>query len=197
MKGAFPGLLAMGLLAACGDGGGDLDRVPGFDGGFLRWTGSVDRPDGGGTPDLPDDGGAPPDLGSDAGVFELGADAEVEDPCLAPPVATVSASVALARADLRGQVVAVIDAAEASPPACDPSACPPEEPCCNTCRAEVRLGGVLPIAGSECLELSTGCVGSSCGLVCVPPVFGFSERFVGRLQTEDGEVVLQVLRGEP
>lgn len=190
------------LLASCSDGSPPPSSVPDFDGGFLRWRptdGSVPQEDGGVGPlDLrpPEADGGDPAL-ADGTLDAAPPDASV-DPCQDEPVESLTASTAAQRTDLLGAVVEVVGTLQRTDADCDPVTCPTQQPCCAECSAELRIDGALTVRGSECLELTTGCVGTSCGLVCVPPPLGLREVFIGRLEnSEEGRPVLRLYPTRP
>ncbi len=193
---ALVALLASAALVACSDT--PLPPPGQLDGSFLvgdapaapdavardgapRLDGALD----GGTDldgDL-DDGGPTGDGAiRDGAVISDGGptgDAGPPDPCTATASVTVTATAALARAaELDGWVVDVVATATLAAPDCTAAVCAPEAPCCNTCSAEVRLDGQLPLRAGRCAP-RVGCSGDECNLVCTPPVLGFPQTFRG------------------
>lgn len=159
----------------------------GFDGGSVIFW----RPDAfttGGPPDLipalPDSGsGEAPDMG---GTDLDGADGET-DPCEAAAEAVLTATAAAEASELFGAIVEVSGVATDADVICTSEPCPPDNPCCNTCSGRVVLDGELLLSDSECLTLAPGCRGTTCTLVCSPPLLGLPERYRGRLtETIDG-----------
>ena len=128
------------------------------------------------------------DVGLDAGDpdprdVEEPIDGGALDPCDEAPAATLTASAARDRAsEFDGQVVVVVATATTSQVQCTEAACPPDNPCCNTCMALVSLDGQLPLRSSECNNVEVGCRGNECQLVCMPLVLSTRERFRGRLR---------------
>lgn len=190
-------LLLLFLSAACSETAGPGgDAAP--DGGVIFWRfsdgsadlgpdlgpGDVGSPDGGGSgpSDLgpADDGGPSSDLGPEG--------------CDAPAEAVVTASIAAAGGALVDAVVEVAGALQSGPTTCSGETCSVEDPCCQSCRADVRLDGVLDLRSSACTPFSAGCRGSNCSLTCSPPLLGIPVRFRGRV-LEDG--ALEVLERLP
>ena len=53
---------------------------------------------------------------------------------------------------------------------CTLMACPAENPCCNSCGADLQLcenGSCITVSGDEA-GLQVGCSGNECGLTCTP-----------------------------
>lgn len=192
---------------ACSDGNGTGSRGP-VDAGFIRFeAGVIDPgpPDGGAGPDLGGEDGGPGD-GSDLGmVMDLGPPEDLgvpdlgTEPCLEAGLPVDSARTAADRQDLLNQVIHVVGTLERVETTCQPETCPDASPCCGACRADVSIDGDLPVTRSECFDVELGCQGTTCGQVCLPPVFGRPETFVGRLEQEpDGpQTVLRLFRIEP
>ncbi|MEO1230595.1 MAG: hypothetical protein AAFZ18_16985 [Myxococcota bacterium] len=151
-----------------------------MDGSLLIGEGFVLPPEDastGGGDDLGGDVGMSEDLGGtdlappDASALDLGP-MDVGDPC-APeglPVLTAESAFAMA-ADLDGQRVRLTGTTTVGAVICTDMPCPGGGICCNSCRADLFLGG-FRVAPSECTGTSTvGCRGSPCDpLVCVPPL---------------------------
>jgi hypothetical protein len=147
-----------------GDGGAG-DAAPGAD---AMGDGSAgDASDG--------DGSAGDGLAGDT------AEADAADPCAEAPIATLSATAAVAEiGTYDGRVVAVEGRLEPGPLSCTEIACPQDMPCCNTCTASVTVAGLVRLAESPCSP-PPGCRGSECGQVCSPAVLPTPRRCVGRL----------------
>jgi len=93
-------------------------------------------------------------------------------------------------------VVRVEGVLSAGEPTCTPRTCS-DAPCCDACTAEVLLDDALPIDAEDCFAFNPSCLGSPCGLVCSPPLFGTRDVITGRLELSEDEVRLQVLRFGP
>lgn len=119
----------------------------------------------------PGDGGARPDGET--------LDAALPDPCARTATLTRTASAVVAEAlVLDGLWVDVVATASIGPVNCSRRACPSENPCCNTCTAELLLDGLFPVVPGACAA-RVGCEGNECNLVCTPPVLGFAQTFRG------------------
>lgn len=122
------------------------------------------------------------------------------DPCARAPMASLSASEAVRRAvDLDGFVIEVVATASVGAVACTERPCPDGTSCCNSCRAALRLDGVLPLVGGPCVGTATvGCFGNPCDpLVCSPPALGAPARYEGTLRSENDGAVLELHRAGP
>jgi hypothetical protein len=198
--GRWTALVLGGLVVACSEstgGGGGLFS----DGSVIVWEAVADG--GGqplvdatasdsGAPDADAGSGDPSDLGPDAGVEpDVGV-----DPCRVPAVQALSATVAVARPELLGEMVIVTGTPEPADVVCDAVECPVDNPCCNDCSGAVAIDGVLRLADSACLTLSAGCRGTTCTLVCSPPLLGIAERFRGRLRENATLEVFEILTSD-
>ncbi|MFO0724914.1 MAG: hypothetical protein U1E65_14130 [Myxococcota bacterium] len=130
---------------------------------------------------------APPDAAlldaapRDAGLGGADADpADVPDPCSEAPALTTTATGALALVGSEGAVIDVVGTATITTIGCTDRACGAQDPCCNTCTAEVWIDRVLPLRAGACAA-TVGCSGDECNLVCSPPVLGIPGRYRGRL----------------
>lgn len=143
--------------------------------------GNVIEVDAGLWPDARVDAGSMDATSTDAGTGMDASLPDAQDPCLNVTITTtVTASSARTRIDeLDGQLVLLTGTATTGPVSCTDLACPPEDPCCNECQANVSVDGIA-IVSSECIS-SVGCTGTECRLVCVPPVLPFESVFRGRL----------------
>ncbi len=104
------------------------------------------------------------------------------DLCDVTAVASLSAADAVAEAAARdGTIVEVVGTATHTPYACTDQPCPKEDPCCNTCTANIVVDGVLRLAADPCYGPRVGCSGTECVQSCQPALLGVPDRFVGRL----------------
>ena len=67
---------------------------------------------------------------------------------------------------LNGTVIAVVGTATVGEQRCSSIPCPLDNPCCNTCSAELTIGGVA-LGESDCF-MAPGCTGNECELTCRP-----------------------------
>lgn len=194
-------LAVVTLLAATWGCGGEGTPTDPFDGSFIAGDAEpVDAapdPDGGPRDAGIEDSGAPRDAApADADPTDAEPPDAGPDPCLAPPVAEVSAAEARAMAGgLAGQVIDLTGTATAAALECTDLACPPEDPCCNTCIAAVLVDGVR-LAGGPCFDPAPLCAGSECAQTCRPPILGIPQVFRGVLSTAapDLQLLLQSVR---
>lgn len=197
-----PVLALVALASACSPQEGPVPGVFDSDGGVIIW-----RPgDGGELPDGgPNDAGIEEDLGADGGLdlgsLDGGATEDggttVDmglDPCLDPVELVTTASAAATVGSLLGRVVEVEGFLAAEAPICDGPACGPDDPCCQTCTAAVRLDGILDLQGGVCTPFSAGCRGTSCSLSCSPPLLDVPVAFRGRVLEGARLEVLEQLR---
>lgn len=204
-RGLVPVLVALVAGAALGGAAGCADTPPPsqLDGSFVIGDGAAPdarsppdaRPDTGSTDAAPDDGAVAADAtaeedagheGLDALPRDGGPSADAEaldgalpDPCARTATITRTASAVVAEAAaLDGLWVDVVATATIGPVNCTRRACTPEDPCCNTCTAELLLDGLFPLVAGACAA-RVGCAGDECNLVCTPPVLGFAQTFRG------------------
>jgi hypothetical protein len=80
---------------------------------------------------------------------------------------------------------------------CTLMACPEENPCCNTCGADLQLceaGSCISLSGDEA-GIQVGCSGNECGLICFPFQQGTVHRISGVWRKRaSGEYVLELHR---
>lgn len=106
-------------------------------------------------------------------------DGALPDPCARTATITRTATAVVAEiVALDGLWVDVVATASIGPVNCTRRACPSENPCCNTCTAELLLDGLFPLVPGACAA-RVGCSGDECNLVCSPPVLGFAQTFRG------------------
>lgn len=118
-------------------------------------------------------GDALPGLDADA------LDGALPDPCARTATITRTATAVVAEVvALDGLWVDVVATASIGPVNCTRRACPSDNPCCNTCTAELLLDGLFPLVPGACAA-RVGCSGDECNLVCSPPVLGFAQTFRG------------------
>ena len=114
--------------------------------------------------------------------------------CDETPVATVTATAIADRAAiLDGQLVVITGELVANEPRCTDIACPPDNPCCNTCSATLRIGPAM-VTPSDCFA-AAGCTGTTCAIVCRPPTIGLPGRYRGILRAGD-PVTFELIRQE-
>ncbi len=183
-------LAALALsLFACGGDDDDSTPLP-MDGNVIV---GMDRDGGPRDAGPPRDGGPQPDAGfrdggdrdggtRDGGPLRDGGPADAGDVCDVTPTATLTAEETLAEASMRdGTIVEVVGTATRTPYACTELPCPKENPCCNTCAADIIVDGVLPLAADACFGPRVGCAGTECAQTCQPALLGLPNRFVGRI----------------
>ncbi|MEM7674543.1 MAG: hypothetical protein AAF449_00920 [Myxococcota bacterium] len=132
----------------------------------------------------------PSDTGSidadieDTGLFDAGSSEDAGDAgafCNQTAIAEVTAEEAIAQADtLDGEVIVLTGTATSGQQLCTLRACPPNDPCCNVCTADVLVGSITFVS-SACVD-DVGCGGTECGLVCRPPTLGLPGRYRGILR---------------
>jgi hypothetical protein len=106
-------------------------------------------------------------------------DGALPDPCARTATLTRTATAVVAEiVALDGLWVDVVATASIGPVNCTRRACPSENPCCNTCTADLLLDGQLPLVPGACAA-RVGCSGDECNVVCTPPVLGFAQTFRG------------------
>lgn len=129
------------------------------------------------------DGGLRDGGSRDAGSIERdGGPPDGGDRCQVTPVVTLSAADAVAEAATHdGMIVAVVGTAERTDFACTDQPCPKEDPCCNTCTADILVDAVLGVTADPCYGPRVGCAGTECVQSCQPALLGVPDRFVGRL----------------
>jgi hypothetical protein len=117
-------------------------------------------------------GDAMEDAGEDAGIN-----------CSEPAVRTLTASTAVAEADvLRDMIVEITGTATIAALGC--TGCADAGACTCTCTATVAIGGLVPLVSSACFA-NPGCSGNDCTQVCRPPVLGAEQSFRGRLNVRN------------
>ncbi|MEO1339254.1 MAG: hypothetical protein AAFV29_26675, partial [Myxococcota bacterium] len=117
----------------------------------------------------------------DSGMMDSGLDASVVDGgavCNQTAIAVVTSAEALLQADtLDGEVIVLTGTSTSGAQFCTARACPPDNPCCNICNADVVVDAIT-FASSACFS-NVGCRGTECGLVCQPPTLGLPGRYRG------------------
>jgi hypothetical protein len=177
--------LALALLATACDCGEGMPPDDTFDGNVIVGDGSV--------PDVEVD--AETDSGAlDSTISDGPADAadaadaipDSGDPCSEPAVAVLTATAAIAELSTwQDMIVEITGTATATGLSCTNRACPPENPCCNTCTATVAIDSVVPLIDGLCFS-GAGCSGNECTQVCRPPLLGLPQRFTGTLRDRGG-----------
>lgn len=191
---AWCAVAAAWVALGCSDDRGSR-RPAGLDGNTITWDG--DRPGlDAGRDTGPRDSGPAPDAAGDAGS-PSDADAGSNDPCLEPPMTSITAEEAVRDEALLDQVIEVRGHLATGDLACTRPPCGDDDPCCQTCAAPLLMDGVLPLGTSACRDAPVGCSGSNCATTCSPPVLGGSIRVVGRLVSGDDGPVLEVWSTTP
>lgn len=183
------------LLVSLGCAGTEPPPDDTFDGNVIIGEPPAD----GGAPreaGVPDGGPDPVDAGSpeDASEPEDASPTDAGDPCAEAPALALTASAAVTRAELlAGQLIEVSGLPTQGELSCTDDVCGEEEPCCNTCQAEVSVDGILRLEASACFAIVPGCSGSECAVVCRPALLGVPQRFVGWLDPTGPTLQLQAV----
>jgi len=183
--------LALGIGGGCSGCGDEIPPDDTFDGNVI-YGDATPAPDLGAkdaeldamTSSIADAGDAM-SMDGDAEVpdmmIDAGRDAEID--CSPNPVATVTATEAVARAaDLANLFIEVTGTATATPFAC--TGCADAGACTCTCTATASIDGMVILARSECFD-APGCFGDECTQVCRPPILGVEQHFRGRLNVRN------------
>jgi hypothetical protein len=169
------------LVAAACDCGDEMPPDDPFDGNVIVGDGTI--------PDAEEDAEA--DAAEDAAI-DAAADTgdatdvmpDSGDRCSEPAVATLTSSQAIDQIGaLAGMIVEITGTATRTALGCTEMACPPDDPCCNTCTGSVAIDGAILLSGGSCFTPPPGCSGTNCPgtVTCRPPLLGVPQTFKGTL----------------
>jgi hypothetical protein len=163
------------------------------------FDGNVIVGDGSSLPDAEADSGfdgGEPEAGQDAGEHDTGepdATPDAGDRCVEPAVTVLTSSSAVAEVGMwAGMIVEITGTATQTGLSCTDRACPPDEPCCNTCTASVTIDGRVLLTGGECFTPPPGCSGNECAQTCRPLLLELPQTFRGELIDRGEGVALEL-----